>query len=106
MKLILNEDMFDDIPDVEIDPIKEDEIELSGPESEEDFGATSILVDSIKNTWDLIDRYNTALASINNEEINKVIKDIVDIELLNVSKLEDVLKLVSPNAELIDSYAN
>lgn len=102
MKYILNEEFFDNIPDVLIDPLREDEIELSGPSTDEEFGSTMLIVDSIKSTWDMIDKYNSTLASIENEDIKKVIKDILDIELTNIGKLEEVLKIVSPNAENID----
>lgn len=102
MKYILNEELFDDVPNVNIEPLTQDEIELEAPSSNEEFGATAILVDSIKNTWDMVDRYNTALASIPDENISKVIKDILDSELINIGRLEDILKIVSPNAENID----
>lgn len=95
----LEEDLFDDIPDVVIDTIEEDEIELPGPTTQEEFGAASLISEAIQNIWSVIDNYNSMLVSIDNEEIKSIVKDLVDDEMKNIARLEEAMTLVSPNAE-------
>ena len=99
--LSLSEDEFDTIPNVEVDVIHQDEIELPGPQTHEDFECTMLLSELIQNIWALIDRYNSILISIDNEDIKELLKDLVDDEMKNIGRLEDAMTSVSPNAENI-----
>ena len=100
--LQLEEDLFDDLPAVEIEPISQEEIELSGPQTEAEFGDASIISDAIQNCWAMIDQYNSMQVSCQNENIKELAKDLTDIEMQNIAKLEEILKEVSPNAEHLD----
>ena len=101
--MMLNEDLFDvDIPDVltYID-ISDSEIVTAGPE----VGISSLIMESIKNIYSLIDEYNSlsiALTDNQNEDMAQDIADIISTEHMNVGVLQSMLKKLSPNADSIE----
>ena len=100
-ELSLNEDEFDTIPNVEVGIIHQDDVELPGPQTQEDFECTMLLSEVIQDIWALINRCNSMIVSINNEDIKSLLKDLVDDAMKNIGRLEDVMTSVSPNAENI-----
>ena len=108
--MILQEDIFDDVVEIEV-PAAETDIEvlevepLEGPQTPEEVGMASLLLSAIANSTNNIDQYNVIKANCNDEEIGNVIDDIVANENITLGKLQGVLKQVSPNAENIMSGA-
>lgn len=99
-KLNLNEDIFDDA----IVVIEDETDTLPGPTTPEDNGVTSLLLDAINDEISTIDKYNVIIANIQNyPDFIPVIQDIVNEENNHVGMLQELLKKVSPNAEIISS---
>lgn len=107
MKLILNEDLFEDapIPSVELEnPITVDEEEIApqaGPEEGADTGVSDVLMNLIKDEYDAIQGYNSFLATIKGiggyEDMIPVIEHITAEEQKHVGELTTLLEKVSPN---------
>lgn len=102
-KLILNEDIFDSfiVPDVETEFVIEDET-LDPPEVGENTGISLLIIDAINDEWQTISKYNAMLASLQDEYMCNVIKDIVAEENTHVGQLEKLLQTISPNVENIE----
>lgn len=99
-KLLLHEDMFFDIPNV--DYKLDTELELKGPEPGEDVGVSGLLLDLIGDVAKNINDYNQLQANLENyPEIAELIKDFADDENMKLGKIQTALKTISPNAEYI-----
>ena len=78
---------------------------LPGPEIGPGAGLTSLLIDSINKEWDTINEYNSIAITAEDagyETIAKVLEEINTEENKHVGQLQELLKLLSPNAEAID----
>lgn len=112
--MLLNEDWFEDIVDVEVpeivlDPstieVTEDDIVPSGPVTFEDSGITDLLLSLITDENEAIQGYNSFIATINgmgHDDFIPVINDIVNEEMNHIGMLQKLLQKVSPNASSID----
>ena len=99
-KLLLHEDMFFDIPNV--DYKLDTELELKGPEPGEDVGVSGLLLDLIGDVAKNINDYNQLQANLENyPEVAEMIKDFADEENMKLGKIQSALKTISPNAEYI-----
>lgn len=104
MKYSLNEDLFDDIVEIEV-PEAEAPVVLDtpqrGPETPQEVGESSLLLDAIAATAQNIDNYNVIKVNMTDSDMVKVMEDIADMENYKLGKLQSLLKMVSPNAESI-----
>ena len=98
-----------DLPDVLLSDgtLSIDSIEQPVATPEEN-GVATLLINSISDTWNKINDYNSILTTIsdtdleNAEEVSSIVKDVVDEENKNVGRLVSALKKVSPNTNNID----
>lgn len=94
----------DDFSDHDIDDV------LPGPKEGSDTGVASEFISLINDEWEAIEGYNNAIASLRSiinenpvyEKAINVLSEIVSEENLHVGQLQEVLKLISPNANQID----
>lgn len=107
--MILSEDLFDDVvvvevPDASIElPVIEDK-PLEGPMPGEDFGLADMLLDGIKDEAEAIQKYNVILSNLGlHEDMKEIINDILVEENKHMGQLQELLKIISPNAEEIDN---
>lgn len=104
---ILSEDWFDDITEVEVlDNIEEPEEEFSkqGPNVGPDTGIAALLIDAINDEWTTIDKYNSIITMMSEEnkvDMIPVIQDITAEENTHVGQLQTLLQSISPNVENI-----
>ena len=91
----------------------EDELTIDDIESErvatpEEQGVATLITNSIADTWQKINDYNSMIATIsssgiiNAEEIITIIKEIVDEENKTIGKLMSILQKVSPSTDNVD----
>ena len=80
------------------------------PVTDEDFGLAGMLNGLIQDEWQAIDGYNSALATVMGDDgfeedlkakCKVVFEDILAEENLHIGQLQELLKIVSPNAEVI-----
>ena len=109
-KLVLNEDLFDDVvdivvPDVETD-FAIDTIDSSiteTPDLGNDLGVSNAIIDAINDEWEAISKYNSLLANLtNNPEMIPIIQDIIAEENTHVGQLQQILLQISPNVQNIN----
>lgn len=113
--MLLNEDWFEDIVDVEVPDIvldtstievTEDDIVPSGPVTSEDSAVADMLLNLINDENDAILGYNSfniTLTSMNlRADFIPVINDIINEEMNHIGMLQKLLQEVSPNASSID----
>lgn len=106
MKLVLNEDLFDDvteiiIPDAEIEPVKVDDTNKETPIGN-DIGVSNLIINAINDEWQTIEYYNELIANLqNNPDMIPVIQDIVAEENTHVGQLQKMLLQISPNVSNI-----
>ena len=104
MKFKLNEDLFDDVVVMEV-PEAEAPITVPdtqrGPETPQEVGESSLILNAISDCANNIDNYNVLKVNLTDPEMIKVIEDIADMENYKLGKLQSLLKKVSPNAESI-----
>lgn len=104
---ILSEDWFDDVAEVEVlDNIEEPEEEFSkqGPDVGPDTGIAALLIDAINDEWATIDKYNSIITMMSEEnkvDMMPVIQDITAEENTHVGQLQTLLQSISPNVENI-----
>ena len=72
-----------------------------GPETPQEVGESSLLLDAIAATAQNIDNYNVIKVNMTDPDMVKVMEDIADMENYKLGKLQSLLKMVSPNAESI-----
>lgn len=82
-----------------------------GPQGEVNTGIALSLSNLIKDEWEAIDGYNSVIITIMQDDkvpqslkknVKAVLTEIVGEENLHVGQLQELLKSVSPNAELIN----
>lgn len=71
-----------------------------------DNGTAGLIRDLIKKTWDAIDSYSSAIATLENEdgdkEVLSILNEICSQENINVGQLEKALNIVDPMSTLKD----
>ena len=94
----------DDFSDHDIEDV------LPGPTEGSDTGVASEIIALINDEWEAIEGYNNAIASLRSvieqnpvyEKAINVLSEIVAEENVHVGQLQEVLKLISPNAHEIE----
>lgn len=128
-KLALDEALFDDEFDVTFAPastiaseydddFSEDmivndtvEVPVEGPKQGADVGVADMIMGAINDEYSTIRQYNSLVATLregNNpayEQFINVIQDIAAEENKHIGQLQEVLKVISPNATAIDCGA-
>ena len=88
------------------EPIKDVEEEIpQPPKTDEDNGVAELIMDAIKDEYEAISFYNSitlTLKDLGREDCLKLIADITNEEMLHVGQLQELLKMVSPNAVSIE----
>ena len=93
-KLILNEDLFDDVTGQD-----------SPPQNATDVGLANLIIDLINGEWDTISDYNDLLSVLRDEsreDFIPVIDDIVKEENVHVGQLQKMLQQISSNVSSIE----
>ena len=96
--MLLNEDLFE--IDATIAPETSDET----PATPEDNGIANQIITEINGEWDTIKSYNDlvlCLKELGRDDFVDVIQDIIKEENVHVGQLQEILKVISPNAEAI-----
>lgn len=96
--MILNEDLFE--IDATIAPETSDET----PATPEDNGIANQIITEINGEWDTIKSYNDlvlCLKELGRDDFVDVIQDIIKEENVHVGQLQEILKVISPNAGAI-----
>ena len=78
---------------------------LSGPPVGPEAGLSALLIDAINGEWETINQYNTLAINAREEgyhEIAAIIDELNTEENKHVGQLQQVLKMLSPNAEAIE----
>ena len=78
---------------------------LSGPIQGPEAGLTSLLIEAINGEWETINEYNTLAINARAEgyeQIAVVLEEINTEENKHVGQLQELLKLISPNATAIE----
>ena len=97
-------DFDDDFSDHDIEDV------LPGPTEGSDTGAASEIISLINDEWEAIQGYNNAIASLRTfinenpvyENAINVLSEIAAEENVHVGQLQEVLKMISPNAHEIE----
>lgn len=111
-KIKLDEDFFDDIHVIAIEPgigdplkipgVDVDNEPLPGPETGADSGLSELLIDLINDEWEAIQGYNTFKANVGEHtEFIPLIDDIAAEENNHVGMLQKMLATLSPNVNNI-----
>lgn len=115
IKPIIKEDVEDDI-EKQTSDVKVDTTEpLNPPQTNNEFGVSSLLNASIIDEFEAIDGYNSQIATVKDvlskekdekkieyyTSIIEILTEIVNEENIHVGQLQRALSLVSPNASLI-----
>ena len=96
--MLLNEDLF------EIDATIAPETSEETPATPEDNGIANQIITEINGEWDTIKSYNDlvlCLKELGRDDFVDVIQDIIKEENVHVGQLQEILKVISPNAEAI-----
>ena len=96
--MILNEDLFE--IDATIAPETSDET----PTTPEDNGIANQIITEINGEWDTIKSYNDlvlCLKELGRDDFVDVIQDIIKEENVHVGQLQEILKVISTNANSI-----
>lgn len=110
-KLVLNEELFDDVVDI-IVPEVETNVALKKvnvdsketPNPGNDTGVSNLIIHAINGEWDTIAEYNSLISNLgNNPDMIPVIQDIVAEENKHIGQLQQILLQISPNVSNIDS---
>lgn len=100
---VMNE-FDDDFSDHDIEDV------LPGPTEGSDTGVASEIISLINDEWEAIQGYNNAIASLRTfinenpiyENAINVLSEIAAEENVHVGQLQEVLKMISPNAHEIE----
>lgn len=92
--------VLETIPDTDAEIEVPEEV-LEGPQTEEEQGVASLILDAISNSANTIQMYNAIIANCTDEEIIDSLNEILVDENRIMGKLQSILKKVSPNAEEI-----
>lgn len=108
----LNEDWFEEIEvPIVIDTEKEltiDEIEDNEVATPEENGVATIITNSISDTWQKINDYNSIIATVsdtdveNKDDIISVVQDIIEDENKNIGRLMSALSEVNPSVDNVE----
>lgn len=109
-KLVLNEDLFDDVVDVVVPEVEANfsviDVESSSKETPNpgnDTGVSNLIIKAINSEWDTIAEYNELIANLgNNPDMIPVIQDIVAEENTHIGQLQQILLQISPNVQNIE----
>lgn len=82
----------------------------NGPQEGSDTGIADLLIDAINDEWNTIRKYNSLVATLRVELANNssyssfitIIEDITAEENKHVGQLQEALRVISPNAQLIE----
>lgn len=99
-KLILSEDIEEDVVMVDNEPVAEVDVVDT-----EVLAGTNLISQMIKGEWDAIDLYNSMIPVFQeqgNEDAVKVISDIVKEEYIHVGQLEKLMQNDNPVANAIE----
>lgn len=108
-KLILNEDLFDNVVDVFVPEVEatitvpEHEVtSLETPTPGIDTGISNSIISAINDEWQTILNYNNLIANLTDyPDMICVIQDIVAEENTHIGQLQEMLRQLSPNVENI-----
>lgn len=99
----LDEALFDDkvitAPEPELNIPRYEEIDVI---SEADAGTSNILTDLITGAYGMIDKYNSAIVSLQkfgDEELLNELNELSTLEMTTISRLQNMLEIVNPAAE-------
>ena len=92
--------VLETIPDTDAEIEVPEEV-LEGPQTEEEQGVASLILDAISNSANTIQMYNAIIANCTDEEIVDSLNEILVDENRIMGKLQSILQKVSPNAEEI-----
>ena len=92
--------VLETIPDTDAEIEVPEEV-LEGPQTEEEQGVASLILDAISNSANTIQMYNAIIANCTDEEIIDSLNEILVDENRIMGKLQSILQKVSPNAEEI-----
>lgn len=92
--------VLETIPDTDAEIEVPEEV-LEGPQTDEEQGVASLILDAISNSANTIQMYNAIIANCTDEEIIDSLNEILVDENRIMGKLQSILKKVSPNAEEI-----
>lgn len=109
-KLVLNEDLFDDVVEVIVPEAEANfsviDVESSSKETPNpgtDTGVSNLIIKAINSEWDTIAEYNELIANLgNNSDMIPVIQDIVAEENTHIGQLQQILLQISPNVQNIE----
>jgi len=98
-KLVLNEDLFDDVVEVIVPEAEANfsviDVESSSKETPNpgtDTGVSNLIIKAINSEWDTIAEYNELIANLgNNSDMIPVIQDIVAEENTHIGQLQQIL---------------
>ena len=98
-KLILNEELFDDVVDIIVPEVEANfsviDTESSvkeTPNPGNDTGVSNLIIKAINSEWDTIAEYNELIANLgNNSDMIPVIQDIVAEENTHIGQLQQIL---------------
>ena len=79
---------------------------LSGPVLGPESGLSSLIIESINGEWETINQYNTLAVNARAEgyeQIASILEEINTEENKHVGQLQEILKMLSPNATAIQS---
>ena len=77
---------------------------LPGPKEGPEFGLSSMIIEAINDEWKTINMYNSMMITAQDEgfpDIVRVIEDITSEENRHVGQLQELLKTISPNTNVI-----
>ena len=108
MKIILNEDLFEDVPDavLDIEEVSQDKQTPVGPEVGPETGIAGEIIKNINDEWTTIKNYNDLIANMTQygfDYMIPTIQDILNEEHLHIGQLQELLKTISPNTDSIAS---
>lgn len=99
----LDEALFDDIaitePKPELNIPRYEEMDVI---SESDACASNILTDLITGAYGMIDKYNSAIVTLQqfgDEELLNELNELSTLEMTTISRLQNMLEIVNPTAE-------
>lgn len=94
--MILNEDIF------EVGILQD--VEDGTPATPEDNGIANQIIAEINGEWDTIKNYNDLIISLQQygrDDFVNVVQDIINEENVHIGQLQEILKVISPNANSI-----
>lgn len=100
----LDESLFDDITITEPQEMDIPKYEDTDVISASDAGMSNILTDLITGSYGMIDKYNSAIVTLQklgDEEILNELNELSTLEMTTISRLQNMMELVNPSAEKV-----